>query len=506
MQEYFITYTRTDYPVACKAGSDCDREIVELQMEKTCFRSSCMDKGCTGGGPCNYHDCHYHPFECTNEDCPEAKRVIHSRCSIGSLTPEGREAFEELTGIKNEADYALYADGEIDRRTVLKEIEHDDLVEVYKTEASKVNAWDLPDPPEYVKRIEEYRAKADKIRAKTPTPKPAFPRYYATLCQSVYSFGEIVGCNRSTTEIGDLSHVELDAFLKSSGYDWYIETLPETPPEDTLFLLIRKVKKEELSEALKIKQEIERGGDCYHLENLRDIANSVRGLRNNPLVERETPDLFIKSTPKVIKSEPITIEPFHFSAAATPHGGPGIVPTKIVGEDVRFDKSHVHLKDIVEDDWDTPSPDAVHVATHIREGQDKTHEVLVSNNEVAVSTNEAVVDIGKTLKEIASHITQEKIQKDETATQDTVKKSPKEIITENRYQLACEGKGWADIVDIESPGLGGKQRTSERNAIQRAVERFAQKNKLPTPWKEPDTPKEPDNTMEDTLKKDCFLF
>lgn len=168
--EYFVSYNRTVYPRNCKSLTDCDEPLIEKQQSKKCFTSFCKRRNCpgrAGDSYCNWGWCSTYPYRCDTDPCPESKRELTCRTSIGVLTAEERDAFGELTNIKDSEDFVL-SSGEDFGKTLVKRIEHNRLLEKYSELVGDAGDRIFNTMPDFVQRMMQYEQTANEIRSCRP--------------------------------------------------------------------------------------------------------------------------------------------------------------------------------------------------------------------------------------------------------------------------------------------------------------------------------------------------
>lgn len=106
--------------------------------------------------------------------------------------------------------------------------------------------------------------------------------YYATV---IYEDEEYDYIHRRTAKIGSLTDEELELFKTKTGYTCFLENAPDSRPGDTVIVLLREVRPRSASEQFDIHEEMSRGGNDPHLRQLRNIADRIRSIRGNKLVE-----------------------------------------------------------------------------------------------------------------------------------------------------------------------------------------------------------------------------
>jgi len=173
MIECFVSYYRTEYPY-CREGYENDYDKIELQKSKFCFSSFCVD--CETRRPyCNWAWCNSYPYTCLTEPCPEKKRILHCRCSIGLLEDEDIEIFKQESGIADSPDYVLHEG--ISRNTKHEHFNHQQLIDQFKEDSNRGtlhDGWSIlpPTPFGHVVRMQKFRDIAKKIIAAPADPTP----------------------------------------------------------------------------------------------------------------------------------------------------------------------------------------------------------------------------------------------------------------------------------------------------------------------------------------------
>ena len=103
--------------------------------------------------------------------------VFLHKASIGKLTPEEKEIFEELSNIKDHPHYTLCVEEDVSNQPLPERIkyetQHKKLIENYNGAFKESCSSEYT--PDYVRYIEKWKCIADEIRSYRDEPQPAPP-------------------------------------------------------------------------------------------------------------------------------------------------------------------------------------------------------------------------------------------------------------------------------------------------------------------------------------------